>query len=266
MSRNGWPTLLFHAGFILFMVAPLAMVCLVAFTPEGYLSIPTVSWSLRWFRAIGDYPEFLSAFWSSLWLGLVSATLAIAVAVPAALAIARYRFPGRELLTVLLMSPLMVPPVVLGIAFLRFFTEIGLSGTFAGLVLSHVVIVTPFALRLVLATSYGIDLRIEQAAISLGADALTTFRRVTLPLLLLGLVSGWILAFITSFDEVTMTVFVASPATTTLPVRLFLYIQNNIDPLVCSISALLIGVTAVLMFALDRAFGLDRLFLGSHKG
>jgi putative spermidine/putrescine transport system permease protein len=185
--------------------------------------------------------------------------------VPAALAIARYRFLGRDLLTTLLMSPLMVPPVVLGIAFLRFFTVIGLSGTFLGLVLSHVVIVTPFALRLVLATSYGIDLRIEQAAVSLGANPLVTFRRVTLPLLLPGIVSGWILAFITSFDEVTMTVFIASPETTTLPVRLFLYIQDNIDPLVCSISALLIGLTTVLMFALDRMFGLDRLFLGSHK-
>jgi putative spermidine/putrescine transport system permease protein len=117
----------------------------------------------------------------------------------------------------------------------------------------------------VLAASYGIDQRIEHAAISLGANSFVTFRRVTLPLIMPGVVSGWVLAFINSFDEVTMTVFIASPSTTTLPVRLFLYIQDNIDPLVCSISASLILMTAVVMIVLDRLFGLDRLFLGSAK-
>lgn len=266
MTRNGWPALLFHAVFVGFILAPLAMVCAVAFTPDSYLSLPTGGVSLRWFRAIANYPEFLRAFRDSLWLGALSSTVAIGLAVPAALAVARHRFPGREVLTALFLSPLMVPHVVLGIAFLRFFTQVGLSGTFLGLVLSHVIVVVPFALRLVLSTSYGIDPRIEQAAVSLGAGALTTFRRVTLPLLLPGIVSGWVLAFINSFDEVTMTVFVASPATTTLPVRLFLYIQDNIDPLVCSISASLIALTAVAMIVLDRLFGLDRLFLGGGKG
>ena len=197
--------------------------------------------------------------------GPVSATVALALAVPAALAIARYRFPGREAATALFMSPLMVPPVVLGIAFLRFLTQVGLGGTFAGLALSHVVLVFPFALRLVLASSYGIDRRVEQAAVSLGGGPATVFRRVTLPLILPGVVSGWALAFIQSFDEVTMTVFIASPGTTTLPVRLFLYIQDNIDPLVCSLSATLIALTAALMIALDRLFGRDRLFLGGRE-
>lgn len=265
MTRNGVPALVFHAAFVVFMLAPLAVVCAVAFTPEGYLAFPTRGLSLRWFRAIADRPEFIAAFRDSLWLGALSATLAIGLAVPAALAIARHRFPGREAVTTLFLSPLMVPHIVLGIAFLRFFTQIGLNGTFAGLVLSHLILVVPFALRLVLATSYGIDPRIEQAAVSLGAGAATVFRRVTVPLLVPGIVSGWVLAFITSFDEVTMTVFVASPATQTLPVRLFLYIQDNIDPLVCSISASLIAVAALAMIALDRAFGLDRVFLGRSE-
>lgn len=264
VTRNGWPALAFHALVVAFLMAPLAMVCAVAFTPQGYLSLPTNGFSLRWFRAIADYPEFLRAFRDSLWLGALSSTIAVALAVPAALAIARHRFPGREAVTALFLSPLMVPHVVLGIAFLRFFSQVGLGGTFLGLVLAHVIVVVPFALRLVLATSYGIDVRIEQAAVSLGAGAATTFWRVTLPLLLPGIVSGWVLAFINSFDEVTMTVFIASPATTTLPVRLFLYIQDNIDPLVCSISASLIAATAILMVALDRLFGLDRLFLGGR--
>lgn len=266
MRRNGPLSLVFHALFVVFMLAPLVIVCVVAFTPEGYLSLPTRGPSLRWFKAIFAYPEFLRAFYASLWLAALSSTLAILLSVPAALAIARYRFPGREAITALFMSPLMVPHVVLGIAFLRFFSQIGISGTFTGLVLSHVIVIMPFALRLVLAASYGIDRRIEHAAISLGADTLTAFRWVTLPLILPGVVSGWLLAAINSFDEVTMTVFIASPATVTLPVRMFLYIQDNIDPLIAAVSACLIALTAGLLLALDRLYGLDRLFVGSGKG
>ena len=266
MRKNGPFALCFHALFVIFMLAPLLIVCVVAFTPEGYLSLPTRGPSLRWFKAIFDYPEFIRAFRDSLWLAALSSTVAIMLAVPAALAIARHRFPGREALTTLFMSPLMVPHVVLGIAFLRFFTQIGLSGTFLGLVLSHIIVVLPFALRLVLAASYGIDQRIEHAAVSLGAGHATVFRRVTLPLILPGVVSGWLLAAINSFDEVTMTVFIASPATVTLPVRMFLYIQDNIDPLIAAVSACLIALTAGLLIALDRLFGLDRLFVGTGKG
>lgn len=265
MSRNGPLALTFHALFIAFVLAPIVIVCAVAFTPEGYLSLPTNGLSLRWFRAIADYPEFVRAFRDSLWLAALSSTIAVVLCVPAALAIARYRFAGREAVLAFFMSPLMIPHVVLGIAFLRFFTVIGIGGTFIGLVLAHIVIVMPFALRLVLAASTGLDRAVEHAAVSLGASPFTMFRRVTLPLILPGVVSGWVLAFITSFDEVTMTVFIASPATTTLPVRMFLYIQDNIDPLVSSVSAVLIFLTALVMIALDRLYGLDRLFVGAGK-
>jgi putative spermidine/putrescine transport system permease protein len=262
MNRNGPLALAFHTLFVTFMLAPIAIVCIVAFTPEGFLSIPTTDWSLRWFRAIARYPEFVTGFWTSLWLGALSSTIAVAISVPAALAIARYRFPGRDTLAALFLSPLMIPHVVLGIAFLRFFTQVGLGGTFTGLVLAHIVIVFPFALRLVLASAVGMDRAIENAAISLGAPPQTVFRRVTLPLILPGLASGWALAFIQSFDEVTMTVFIAAPGATTLPVRMFLYIQDNIDPLVTSVSAAVIAVTFLFLIALDRVYGLDRLLAG----
>jgi putative spermidine/putrescine transport system permease protein len=156
MSRNGPLALAFHTLFVIFMLAPILVVCFVAFTPEGYLSFPTDRWSLRWFYAIARYPEFVSAFWRSLWLGAISSAVAVAFSVPAALAIARYRFRGREAMTALFMSPLMIPHLVLGIAFLRFFTELGLGGTFIGLVLAHIVIVLPFALRLTLASAVGL--------------------------------------------------------------------------------------------------------------
>lgn len=266
MSRNGPIALAYHALFVTFMLAPILVVCFVAFTPEGYLSFPTDRWSLRWFYAIAQYPEFISAFWRSLWLGAISSAIAVGISVPAALAIARYRFRGREAMTALFMSPLMIPHLVLGIAFLRFFTQIGLGGTFAGLVLSHIVVVLPFALRLTLASAVGLDRSIEHAAVSLGASESAVLRRITLPLVLPGLVSGWALAFINSFDEVTMTVFIAAPGTETLPVRMFLYIQDNIDPLVTSVSACVIAITVLALLILDRAFGLERLLIGRSAG
>jgi putative spermidine/putrescine transport system permease protein len=265
MSRNGPLAIAFHTIIVAFMLAPIIVVCLVAFTPEGYLSLPSREFSLRWFRAIARYPEFVSAFWTSLWLGALSSALALLVAVPAALAIARYRFRGRDVLAGLFLSPLMIPHVVLGVAFLRFFTQIGLGGRFAGLLLAHLVIVCPFALRLTLASATGMDRAIEQAAISLGASDWVVFRRITLPLIAPGMVSGWALAFIQSFDEVTMTVFVAAPGVETLPVRMFLYIQDNIDPLVTSVSACVIAVTAVGLICLDRLYGLDRLLVGQGQ-
>ena len=262
MSRNGPVALAYHTLFVVFMLAPILVVCFVAFTPEGYLSFPTHSWSLRWFRAIARYPEFIAAFWRSLGLGALSSAVAVAISVPAALAIARYRFHGREAMSALFMSPLMIPHIVLGVAFLRFFTQVGLGGTFAGLVLAHIVIVLPFALRLTLASAIGLDRAVEHAAVSLGASEWTVLRRITLPLVAPGLISGWALAFINSFDEVTMTVFVSAPGTVTLPVQMFLYIQDNIDPLVTSVSACVIAITVAALVALDRAYGLERLLVG----
>jgi putative spermidine/putrescine transport system permease protein len=267
MSRNGPIALAYHAVFVIFMLAPIVVVCWVAFTPEGFLSFPTTDWSLRWFRAIARYPEFISAFWQSLGLGALSSALAVGFSVPAALALARHRFKGREAFTALFMSPLMIPYIVLGIAFLRFFTGIGLGGSFTGLVLAHIIVVFPFALRLTLASAVGLDRSIEHAAVSLGASEWTVLKRVTLPLVVPGLASGWALAFINSFDEVTMTVFIAGPGTATLPVRMFLYIQDNIDPLVTSVSACVIAITVGGLIALDRAYGLERLLVGrGHDG
>ena len=265
MSRNGPFSLLFHALFIGFILAPLVIVCVVAFTPLGYISLPTDRVSLRWFAAILDNPRFISAFWLSLGLGCVSSIIATALAIPAALAIARHRFPGRDALSAFLLSPLMIPHIVLGVAFLRFFSTLGINGTFAGLAMGHVIVILPFALRLVLAAATGMDPAIERAAVSLGASRITVFRRITLPLIFPGIVSGWLLAFITSFDELTMSVFIANPSTTTLPVRMFLQIQDTIDPMVAAVSALLIAGTLVLMLVLDRIVGLERLFVGKAR-
>ncbi|MDX1607390.1 MAG: ABC transporter permease [Candidatus Competibacterales bacterium] len=262
MRGNSRLALAFHTLFIIFILAPLVLVCLVAFTSKGYLSLPTDGLSLRWFYAILDNDEFIAAFWTSLYLALASASLALALAIPAALALARYRFPGREAVTGFFLSPLMIPHVVLGVSFLRFFGQVGLTGTFIGLVFAHVIIIMPYALRLVLAAVTGLDRDAERAALSLGASQWTAFRRITLPLIIPGITGGWILAFITSFDEVTMTVFVASPSTMTLPVRMYHHIAQTIDPLLASVSAVLIAITLVFMLVLDRLYGLDKVLIG----
>jgi len=259
---NGPLAIAFHICFVIFMLAPIVVVCLVALTPEAYLSFPTRGLSLRWFREIANYPEFISAARTSFILGTVSSTIVMFFAVPAALGIARYRFPGRDVMTSIFMSPMMIPQVVLGIAFLRFFNQIGLAGTTTGLILAHMIIVFPFALRLTLASAIGLDARVEHAAISLGATKLHLFRRIILPLILPGVISGWMLSFIQSFDEVTMTFFIATPGTQTLPVRMFSYIQDNVDPLVTSVSACVIVVTVIALVIIDRLYRLDRILLG----
>ena len=262
MSKNGPLALLFKALVISFMLAPLVIVCLVAFTPENTLTIPSTHLSLRWFRAVFAHPDFVQSFWNSLWLALSAATLATLIAVPAGLAIARYDFKGRDGLNALFLSPLIIPHLILGVALLRLFTLIGATGNFVWLILAHVIIITPYVLRLVLAAAVGMDRSCEQAAMSLGASQLTLFRRVTLPMILPGVTGGWLLAFINSFDEVTMSIFVTAPSTVTLPVRMYMYATESIDPLMAAASALMVAFTAVVMVLIDRLYGLDRILVG----
>ena len=265
MSKNSPLALIFHGMFLIFILAPLVIVCLVAFTGKGYISLPWDGFSLRWFKAILDNPHFIDAFYLSLYLGTASATIAVVLAVPVSLAFARYEFAGRGLLMAFFLSPLMVPHIVLGVSFLSFLTKIGWYGTFIGLVLTHVIIIMPYAIRLVLAAVTGLDRSAESAAISLGASGWTVFRRITFPMIIPGIAGGWVLSFITSFDEVTMSVFVASPGTTTLPVRMYEHIIETIDPLIASLSASLIFITIIVMFLLDRCYGLDNILVGKGK-
>jgi len=262
MNRTPRLLLAFHWLFAAFMLAPLVMVALVSFTDKGYIAMPFDGASWRWYAAILKNDDFIDAFWRSVGLGVMAATLATLLAVPAGMAIAWHRFPGREVVLGLLLSPLMVPHVVLGIALLRFLTQIGASGTMWGLTAAHTVLVLPYVLRLVVAAATGFDRNVAQAAESLGASAWTVFRRIELPLIVPGVAGGWLIAFINSFDELTMSIFVASAGTQTLPVKMYNHIANTIDPLLASVSTVLIVLTLVLMMVLDRFYGLDRVLAG----
>lgn len=264
MTRNGPIALLFHTLVVLFMLAPLLIVCLVAFTPENTLSLPTRGLSLRWFEKVFHHPDFTQSFWNSLWLAVLAATLAVVLAVPASLAVTRWEFPGRGALNALFLSPLIIPHLVLGVAMLRLFAILGAAGSFPWLVAAHIVIVTPYVMRLLIAAISGFDRSVEQAAYSLGASEATVFRRVTLPMILPGVTGGWLIAFINSFDELTMSIFITSPSTVTLPVRMYMYATESIDPMMAAVSALIIGITAAAALLLDRVYGLDRILVGQH--
>lgn len=147
---------------------------------------------------------------------------------------------------------------------LRLFAIVGATGSFGWLVAAHIVIVTPYVMRLLIAAISGFDRSVEQAAFSLGASEATVFRRVTLPMILPGVTGGWLIAFINSFDELTMSIFITSPSTVTLPVRMYMYATESIDPMMAAVSALIIGITAVAVLLLDRVYGLDRILVGQH--
>ena len=262
IGQNGPVALTFNALLTAFIVAPLIVVILVSFSSKGYISMPFDGASLRWYRAMLGAPDLLSAFWLSIRLALAAATLASAIAIPAALAIARYQFIGRDGLMAFFTLPMMVPHVVLGIAFLRFFSVMAWTGSFAALVLVHVVIVMPFALRLTLASVIGLERDAERAARSLGASRFVAFRRILLPMIGPGVAGGWVLAFIQSFDDVTMTLFVATPGTTTLPVALYNRITQLFDPTTTSASTIMIIGMVLFMVALDRIVGLDKVLVG----
>ena len=168
MRKNGPIALAFNALVIVFMLAPLLVVCIVAFTPENTLTLPTTEFSLRWFRAVFEHPDFMQSFWNSLWLALASSTLATLLAVPAGMAITRYSFAGRGFLNGLFLSPLIIPHLVLGVALLRLFSVVGGGGSFGWLILAHALIITPYTLRLVVAALVGFDRSAEQAALSAG--------------------------------------------------------------------------------------------------
>ena len=195
-------------------------------------------------------------------MAIAAASLSTAIAIPAGLAITRFQFTGRDALNGLFLSPLIVPHLVLGVALLRLFSLIGATGSFGWLILAHTLIVTPYVLRLIVAASSGMDRHCEDAALSLGASRATVFWRVTLPMILPGVTGGWLLAFINSFDEVTMSIFVTSPVTVTLPVRMYMYATESVDPLMAAVSALMVALTAGVMLILDRLYGLDKILVG----
>lgn len=244
----------------LMVISPFLVIIPVSFTSVRYLSFPPQGFSLQWYQKILDRPEFIDAFFFSLRLAAVTAVVATLIGTLAALAIHKYNIPGKGALTTLLLSPLTVPSIIIGIAALLFFTKVGLGGSFTGLLLAHILIAVPYVVRLTLTGLSSFDYTLERAAYIMGAKPFNVFWDITLPLLRPAILSGLIFSFLTSFDNVTVSLFLVAPDTTTLPLAIFSYMQETLDPLVASISSVVILLSLVFIFLLERVYGLDRLF------
>ncbi|ANA81742.1 ABC transporter permease protein [Paenibacillus vortex V453] len=249
---------------VLMVISPLLIIIPTSFTSTGVLRFPPQGFSLQWYEKIFDRPEFIESFGFSLQLAIITAVIATVIGTLAALALHKYKPRGSGVISSLLLSPLTVPALIIGIAALLFFTRIGLAGTFLGLLLSHILISVPYVVRLVYTGLSTFDYTLERAASILGANPLRTFWDVTFPLIRPAVLSGCVFAFLTSFDNVTVSLFMISPSTTTLPMAIFNYMQESLTPLVASISSIVILLSLVFIFILERVYGLDRLF-GSNS-
>lgn len=242
------------------LMVPLAAIVATSFTTLSYVTFPPQGFTLRWYGEALHKQEFLDSFVLSLGIALVTAVLATVLGAPVAVALVRYRFPGRDLVNALFMSPLILPTVVIGIALLQFYNQLRIGSTAASLVLGHVIVTTPYAIRLIAASLTGLDPSIERAAQNLGAPPLRAFRLATLPLIRPGLMAGAVFAFITSFDNVTISIFLASPRMVTLPVRIYNLWDQPLVPWLIAICALIILWTVILIALVERAVSVRGLF------
>jgi putative spermidine/putrescine transport system permease protein len=248
-----------------YLLAPVAMVVPMSFSGANTLAWPPPAWSLAWYRAVMHDAEMGVALRNSVVLAFVVTVLSLTLGGAASFAIARGRFPGRAGLTTLLTAPLLLPTIVLGLALLIVFVSLGLIGTWAGLIIAHLLISLPYAVRVLGTALATMPPSLEDAAASLGAAPGVVFRRITLPLILRGVIAAGAIVFLVSFDEVVITLFIVGPRLTTLPVALYHYVERRTDPGVAAISVLLVLFTLVLVGVTERAMGLRRAIGGGGQ-
>jgi putative spermidine/putrescine transport system permease protein len=235
----------------IFLLGPLGFIVISSFNratsfPSGFEGL-----TLRWYAAIFDHAEFLDAAWSSAVVAALAALIASVFAFCAAYAMARRRSGEIASITTALSVPLLVPQIVMSLAILEFANWIGLGTGFAGLVAVHAVYVLPFALRLIMTGFAGFDFALEEAASSLGAGQLATWRKVTLPILQPSLVAGFTFCFVLSFVNLPLSLFITNAHTATLPVVMFSYIESRIDPMIAAISTVIVAVAAAATVLLE---------------
>lgn len=239
----------------LYLLAPILIVIPVSFSDQTYIVFPPTGFSLQWYKNFFSLYEMTSALRLSLWLGLSTMIFSTLFGTMASLALVRYRFRGREGIRTFFLAPMVIPRVVLGIAMLVFLSRTYLIGNWWGLLAAHIVVTLPYVIRTVSATLIGFDLTLEQAALSLGARPVKAFLTITLPIIRPGLIAGAIFAFVISFDELVMTLFLTGPGLTTLPVQIYNYIEFTSDPTIAAISVILIAFTAIVVMITERIVG-----------
>lgn len=242
-----------------YLALPLVVILGSSLTASAFLAFPPEGLTLRWYHQMLAESDYVAAFTTSTALALAATAAALVLTVPAALAVSRYNFRGKRALTSVLMSPLVLPHIVLGAALLQFGSYFGLTRSFTSLLIGHTVIVAPFVLRATLALMTPEQTALEEASGDLGANAWTTFFLVTLPQIRAGIVTGSIFAFISSWINVELSIFNTTADLNTIPVKLFNYVQYTIDPTIAAVSGATIVVAVVAITILDLTIGLDML-------
>lgn len=248
-----------------FILIPVFFVIWISFFSNQIISFPAQGYTLHWYANIWQQRAFADGFRLSVQVAFLATIGGLLLGVPAALGLVRYGFPGREALNTLLLSPLIVPGIVAGIAIYIFFVQLGnmlgmrLTATIPGLVLSHILITIPWIVRLVAANLTGLDRSVEEAAMNLGANPLTTFFRITLPIIRSGIVAAAIFSFITSFGNLEFTLLLVGPGRTTLPIAILQYLEYNLDPTIAAVATVQITIIAVAMIITDRLVGLGQV-------
>ncbi len=242
-----------------YLVLPLVVILGASLTTTPFLAFPPEGMTLDWYRKMMADASYMSSFATSTLLAGAATILAVVMTVPAALALARFSFPGKATVSAVLMSPLVLPHIVLGAALLQFGAYFGLTRSFLALLVGHTVIVAPFVLRSAFALLTPEQRALEEASSDLGARPWTTFFLVTLPQIRPGIVAGSIFAFISSFINVELSIFNTTAEMNTIPVQLFNYVQYTIDPTIAAVSGATIIAAVIAIVVLDLTIGLDML-------
>lgn len=238
-----------------FLVLPILIVFVASLTSTPYPAFPPPSLSLRWFAKALRLGWFRSSLKTSLVLAFASTTGTVVLGVIAARVLSRSQFPGRDFLEFFFLSPLIIPPVVLGFALLLFFVTLHLRQPLLNLFLGHLLVTLPYMIRSVWSNMAGLDPSLEEAAQTLGATPFTAFRRVTLPLIRPGVMAGFVLAFTYSFNNVTISIFLTGPGVSTLPVEMVSYVAYSADPTLAAISSVMVLVALAFFLLVERTVG-----------
>ncbi len=252
VDRIGAATIRVLAGLgFVFMLAPILAIVPLSFNGGSYLSYPLQGFSFQWYEAVFAPRPWMPALWNSVTIGAATTVLATTVGTLAAYGLSYADFPGKRAVGALLISPMVVPIVITALAVYLAFAPFGLVHSFAGLVLAHTVLAIPFVVITVTATLHGFDRNMVRAAASLGAGPLTGFFTVTLPLTAPGILSGAVFAFVTSFDDVVVALFLAGPEQFTVPRRMFNALRDKLDPSIVALAVFLVSISILLLVTME---------------
>lgn len=255
---SGWLLYGFAAAMMVFILTPILLIMVISFSDGYFVSFPPTGFTLDWYSKVLGNQEFIDALLFSTLLSLGTTVLSLLLGVPAAIALVRGNLPFASLAKGLLLSPLIFPVLITGLALLQLFTGYGWGNAKLNLLLAHTVVTTPYVVRTVITSLELVNPSLEEAARTLGATRWATFYRVVLPQIAPGVVSGAIFCFMVSFDNYPVSMWLADSENTPVPVVLYRQIGTVFDPSVATMSTLIILLATVVVVMLEKMVGLRR--------